>query len=687
MRRELLIEIGTEELPPKALTQLRDAFATELRQGLEQAGLGHGAIEAFATPRRLALHVAALEERTPDRQVERRGPSLAAAFDEAGNPTKAALGFARSCGVEVEQLEKMETGKGSWLCHRYTEPGRPARELLPGIVEQALERLPIPKRMRWGELEQGFVRPVHWLTLLFGEEVIGMELFGLASGRLSFGHRFHHPAALEIGNPGQYQELLERAKVLASFERRRDRIRAQVQAAAGEEGRTVIEEALLDEVTALTEWPVAMRGDFDARFLELPPEVLIASMRGHQKYFHVVDGQGELLPHFVFVANLESREPEAVRRGNERVLTPRLEDASFFWEQDRKVPLAGRRQALHGVVFQKKLGTLADKSDRVTALAASIAEQLGGNVVLAMRAGELCKCDLLTDMVGEFPELQGTMGRYYALHDGEPEEVAVALEEQYLPRHAGDALPQSVTGRALGLADRIDTLVGIFGIGLAPTGDRDPFGLRRAALGVLRILIECELPLELPPLLQGAATQLGSRLEDGEAPARVMTFMMERLRGYYAEQGIAADSLAAVLALQPASPLDLHRRLLAVETFRRLPEAGSLAAANKRIANILRQAGETVEPTCDPRALVEPEEKSLLERVRAIESETAPLLEAGDYEGALRAMAALRPEVDAFFDRVMVMAEDPALRRNRLGLLRSIADLFLKVADLSRLQE
>ncbi len=688
-KRDLLIEIGTEELPPGALCRLAESFAKEIGSALQGAGLSFAGVRHFATPRRLAVLVEELPDQQPDMTVERRGPALTAAFDDAGCPTKAATGFAASCGVSVDQLERMESDKGAWLLFRSTEPGRPVAALLPGMVEEALRRLPIPKRMRWGAGREEFVRPLHWVVLLHGEQLIDATVLGLPVTRFSRGHRFHHPDPLFLATAGDYEELLHtRGRVIADFDRRRQAIHGQVEEAARElGGSAVIDPQLLGEVTSLVEWPVAIAGSFDRRFLDIPPEVLISSMKGHQKYFHVVDGKGRLLPHFIAVSNIESGDPALVREGNERVIRPRLADAEFFWNQDRRIRLEARLEELKGIVFQKRLGSLHDRSLRISRLAKSLAGATGADEGLAERAGLLCKCDLTTEMVGEFPELQGIMGRYYALHDGEPEEVARALDEQYLPRFAGDGLPASATGRLLSIADKLDLLVGIFAIGQAPTGDRDPFALRRAALGVLRIVIECGVDLDLEQALREAATGYGHHLSGEETVEQLFYFMMERLRGYYQEQGHAPDLFDAVLTRRPTRPLDFHRRVLALAEFRKLPEADSLAAANKRIANILRQADGAIPSRVDPDLLEEAAEKRLADAVAGMEERVRSLFRKRDYQRALAMLATLRAPVDDFFEQVLVMAEDEALRNNRLALLERLHDLFLHVAELSRLQQ
>lgn len=685
--RDLLIEIGTEELPPKALRRLAESFAEGMRAGLAKHELPHGELRYYATPRRLAVLVYDVPTAQVDRVVERRGPALNAAFDDEGNPTKASLGFARSCNVAVDDLARLETEQGAWLVCRSVQQGVATRELIPTMVEQALAALPVPKRMRWGSLRAEFVRPVHWLVLLFGDEVIDAELFGVRSSRETRGHRYHHPAPIYIATPRAYAPLLEtEGHVLADFTARKEAIRggiAQTARAAG--GTAVIDEALLDEVTGLVEWPVVLLGDFEARFLALPPEPLISTMKGNQKYFHLVDAAGKLLPHFITVCNIESRDPAQVRAGNERVIRPRFSDAAFFWEQDRRLTLEQRTENLKTVLFQAKLGSVYDKSQRVAALAGAIAAELGADRALAERAARLAKCDLLTNMVGEFPELQGVMGRYYALAEGLPAELADALDEQYLPRQAGDRLPATATGRALAIADKLDTLIGIFAIGQLPSGDKDPFALRRAALGALRIIIECALPLDLESLLKRAAHHYAGVAAAGTVEA-VFDFMMERLRGYYLDAGIRPDVFEAVLANRPTCPYDFDRRIRAVAAFRERPEAASLAAANKRIRNILKQADAAAIGAVDEVALAEPAERSLHRELTALRAEVTQAFDAGDYTAALRRLASLREAVDAFFDTVMVLTDDVALRTNRVALLAALHGLFSRAADLSRLQ-
>ncbi|MBT8135632.1 MAG: glycine--tRNA ligase subunit beta [Gammaproteobacteria bacterium] len=688
--QDFLVEIGTEELPPRALRRLSEVFGTQIRTGLDEAGLAYGDVALFATPRRLAVQVAKLQARQEDRKTESRGPPVKIAFDDAGEPTRAALAFAGKCGVGVGDLEQVETAKGAWLMHRGTETGQPAEKLLPAIVMTALEKLPIPKRMRWGAREAEFVRPVHWIVMLLGSQVVPARLFELDSDRYTRGHRFHAPDAIEISRPSDYSEKLQqRGHVLPDFSVRRERIETDVQQAAAQAGgQPVSDAALLDEVTALVEWPVAVSATFDERFLELPEEVLIETLQAHQRYFPI-RGKDGLLPEFVTVSNIESKDPDQVRSGNERVVRPRLADAAFFWDSDRRTPLAERTAALAGVVFQKKLGTLKDKASRVEQLTQVLADPMGADRKLCARAATLGKCDLLTDMVGEFPSLQGTMGRYYATHDGETEEVAVALEEQYLPRFAGDLLPSTATGAVLSAAEKLDTLAGIFAIGQRPTGTRDPFALRRSALGLLRLLIEKQYDADVPALIHVALDLQPVDTDRQAMSEEIYTWLLERLRSYYLDDpdaGITVQMFDAVAARRPASPLDFHQRLQAVRSFSQLDAAEALAAANKRIANILRSADDDIPPAAQADLLHEAAEKALHSELERMHGEVMPLLSSRKYADALTRLAALRPAVDHFFDDVLVMAEDKEVRRNRLALLSQLRSLFLHTADLSRLQ-
>ena len=681
---DLLVEIGTEELPPKALKKLSEAFTDGIVAGFQTAGLVADEVIPYAAPRRLAVWLKGIPSQQADQQVEKRGPALQAAFDKEGNPSKAVLGFASSCGVDIAQLQKLETDKGSWLVFRQNQTGQQTTQLFPAVVEQSLANLPIPKRMRWGDGDAEFVRPVHWIVMLANEQVIDADILSIKTGRESRGHRFHAPAPISIQKPATYAVQLGEAFVIARFEARSEMIRKRVEQVAAElGGSAIMPESLLDEVAALVEWPVAIAGRFEDRFLAVPQEALIYTMQGDQKYFGLTDAHGKLMPNFITISNIESKDPSKVSEGNERVIRPRFSDAAFFWEQDKKHALASRREKLKTVVFQQQLGTLYDKSARVAKLAEYIAQQLKADASLAVRAAELAKCDLITNMVFEFTDLQGTMGRYYAQHDGEAAEVASALEEQYLPRFAGDKLPSTQTGSILALAERIDTLAGIFAIGQKPTGTKDPFGLRRLAVGVLRILIEQQLPLDLADLLDQAANNLTAQLGKKPDTQDALDYILERLRAYYQEQGINAELVEAVAALKPTQPLDFEQRLKAVVAFRQLPAAESLAAANKRISNILKKVETAIPAQVDVSLLKEPAEQALAETLQAQQAQVLPLFAAGNYEQALQSLASLREPVDAFFNDVMVMADDMALRNNRLALLNQLRGLFLRVADLS----
>ncbi|NHA15817.1 glycine--tRNA ligase subunit beta [Thioalkalivibrio sp. XN279] len=686
---DFLVELGTEELPPKALPALEQAFRDGLVARLAEARLAHGQVESFASPRRLAVKVQRLETRQADQEVVLRGPPLRVARVD-GAWTKAAEKFAAGAGVELEALVEREEEKGAYVYARKQERGEAAAALLPRLVESALGALPVPRRMRWGAAEAEFVRPVHWLVMLLGAEVVPCAMYGVTAGRETRGHRFMSQDALALADPGEYPARLEEEGfVVASFGRRRERIRVEAETAAqATGGHLVLDPALLDEVTALVEWPVAVTGMFEERFLELPEEVLIATLQDHQRYFPVRDPDGRLAPRFITISNLDSPQPAAVRAGNERVVRPRLADAAFFWAQDRRAPLAARTAMLDSVVFQARLGSIGAKSGRTAALAGRIADLLNADTALAEEAARLAKCDLVTSMVGEFPELQGVMGRYYALADGLEPELAAALEEQYLPRFAGDRLPESRTGQALALADKLDTMAGIFAIGQRPTGNKDPFGIRRAALGVLRICVECRLDLDLPALIESAVAGQPVATDDTLA-GDIWDFLLERLRGYYLEGGgslvASHDAFAAVLARRPPSLVDFHERLAAVLEFQRLEAAGALAAANKRIANILRQADGAVAGAVDDALLQAGAEKALHERVEALAGEVAPLVAARRYREALEKLAGLREVVDRFFDEVLVMDPDPAVRDNRLALLARLRALFADIADVSRL--
>jgi glycyl-tRNA synthetase beta chain len=683
---DCLIEIGTEELPPKALPRLSSAFVDGVRTGLEKSGLRFGNIETYATPRRLAMIIRELQTHQPDIEIEKRGPAVAAAFDAQGTPSKAAEGFARSCQTQVDQLQRLSTDKGEWLVYRAIQPGSKTAGLIPALVQQSLDRLPIPKRMRWGTGSVEFVRPAHWVVMLLGEKVIQGDILGLSAGRQTYGHRFHHPEPITLNSPDDYVALLQRTgHVIPDFATRRQMIKDQVEQIASDlGGQAIIRQALLDEVAALVEFPVALSGSFDTRFLEVPQEALISSMQDHQRYFPVVDETQKLLPHFITVANIQSRNIEAIRSGNERVIRPRLSDAAFFWEQDKQKPLASHQAQLGKVVFQNKLGTLLDKSNRVVSLSGTLAQFCGMGSALVQQAAALCKCDLMTQMVGEFPELQGIMGRYYAQHDGEPERVAMAIEEHYLPRFAGDRLPQSDEGALLAIADKLDTLAGIFSLGLLPTGDKDPYALRRSALGILRILIDRRLDIALEALILAAVEPFAAQADSATLSQQISTFLLERLRAWYLESGVSVGVFEAVRACPISSLTDFDDRIHACIAFTELPAAEALSAANKRVRNILKKAENDSLSSVSESVLTHPAEKALYEQLSTISTEAQKLLEQ-DYTLALESMAQLREPLDQFFDSVMVMDEDEAIRRNRLALLKQVSDLFMQVADVSHL--
>ncbi|MDN7132022.1 glycine--tRNA ligase subunit beta [Halomonas sp. MC140] len=683
----LLLELGAEELPPKALDALSDAFAAGIEKGLKEADVPFASVAAFATPRRLAVQVFELEDKQPDRDVERRGPALAAAFKD-GVATKAAEGFARSCGVTVDDLIHLDTDKGTWLAFREQQQGESIQALLPEILRKTISALPVPKYMRWGASRIEFSRPVHWLLALYGNDVVAAEVLGLQASRTTFGHRFHAPDAIQLAHADDYVASLKNAYVLVDRAQRRERIREQVLAEAEvQEANAVIDEDLLIEVSGLVEWPVALTGSFDERFLEVPAECLISSMKANQKYFHLLDDAGKLKPLFITIANIDSADPDQVISGNEKVIRPRLADAAFFYEVDRKRTLASRTALLESVVFQQQLGSLADKARRSAVVATFIAEKINADVAHAQRAVALAKCDLVTEMVLEFPELQGIMGRYYAEQDGEPAEVSQALEEQYLPRFATDVIPQSTTGKALALADRLDTLVGIFGIGQRPTGAKDPFALRRASIGVLNILVKGELNLDLRELLNVAAEQHKDLPKADGLVEDVLTYMLDRFRAWGQDEGISAEMYLAVRARPVTNPLDFARRLRAVKAFTQREEAAALASANKRVSNILAKQANSDITQVDPALLEEGAEKKLFDAITVNQAQVAPLFALGEYQKALDILATLREPVDAFFDQVMVMADDPAIQRNRLALLVSLQGLFLEIADISLLPQ
>ncbi|MGQ6602075.1 glycine--tRNA ligase subunit beta [Serratia sp. IR-2025] len=687
-QQTFLVEIGTEELPPKALRSLAESFAANFTAELDNAGLKHGDVSWFAAPRRLALKVANLSAAQADREIEKRGPAIAQAFDAEGKPSKAAEGWARGCGITVDQAERLVTDKGEWLMYRAHVKGQSAQQLLAGMVSTALAKLPIPKLMRWGDSDVQFVRPVHTVTMLLGADLIPGTVLGIDSARTVRGHRFMGEAEFTLDNADQYpQILLERGKVVADYEARKALIKRDAELAAQKiGGKADLSDSLLEEVASLVEWPVVLTAKFEEKFLAVPAEALVYTMKGDQKYFPVYDAAGKLLPNFIFVANIESKDPQQIISGNEKVVRPRLADAEFFFNTDRKKRLEDNLPRLETVLFQQQLGTLRDKTDRIQALAGWVAGQIGADVNHATRAGLLSKCDLMTSMVFEFTDTQGVMGMHYARHDGEAEDVAVALNEQYQPRYAGDALPQSLVACSLAIADKMDTLAGIFGIGQHPKGDKDPFALRRAALGVLRIIVEKNLPLDLQTLTEEAVRLYGSKLTNAKVVDEVVEFMLGRFRAWYQEEGHAVDTIQAVLARRPTKPADFDARVKAVSHFRTLEAAAALAAANKRVSNILAKSTETLNDSVRASVLKDAAEIQLATHLVVLRDKLQPYFAAGNYQEALVELAALREPVDAFFDNVMVMADDAEVRVNRLTLLSKLRELFLQVADISVLQ-
>ncbi len=688
MAKEFLIELGTEELPPKQLRTLAEAFAADFAAELAAADIAHEGVTWFATPRRLALKVANLAESQPDRVVEKRGPAVNVAFDADGKPTKAAEGWARGNGITVEQAERLVTDKGEWLLFKEQVQGQQTASVVVEMAAKALANLPIAKPMRWGDKETQFIRPVKTLTILFGSELIQGEILGVASARTIRGHRFMGEAEFTIESAEQYPAILEeRGKVIADYATRKAMIIEGSQQAAQQLGGIAdLEDALVEEVTSLVEWPVVMTAKFEEKFLKVPAEALVYTMKGDQKYFPVYDASKKLLPNFIFVSNIESKEPRHIVEGNEKVVRPRLADAEFFFNTDRKRPLVDRLPLLENAIFQQQLGTIKDKTDRITELAGYIAEQIGADVEKSKRAGLLAKCDLMTSMVFEFTDTQGVMGMHYARHDGEAEEVAVALNEQYMPRFAGDELPSRGVSAAVAMADKLDTIVGIFGIGQAPKGS-DPFALRRASLGVLRILVEYGYQLDLVDLIAKAKSLFGNRLTNTNVEQEVIEFMLGRFPTWYQDAGFSIDIIQAVLARNPTKPADFDQRVKAVSHFRALEEAEALAAANKRVGNILAKYDGELGEEIDLALLQEDAEKALAEAVEIMAEALEPAFATGNYQEALSKLAGLRAPVDAFFDNVMVMADDEALKKNRLTLLNKLRNLFLQIADISLLQK
>ncbi len=684
----LLIEIGCEELPPKKLHQLARHLADNLVAEIDSAELKHGEVKIFATPRRLAVWVAALQKELPAKKLERQGPSVKAAYDKNGTPTIACLGFAKSCGVSVDQLITRKTDKGEWVCAKTTVPGKATTDLIPELVASAIKKLPISKPMRWGNHDYSFVRPVHWLVVLFGKEVVPFSLMGVKASHNTHGHRFHHPQALSLRHADDYANELEmNAFVIADFAKRRENIRGQINKIAAPIGNAILNEKLLDEVTAIVEWPTALLGKFSPDYLKIPQEVLITAMQVHQKCFALQDAQGNLAPNFILVSNIASKDPSLVVKGNERVINARLSDAAFFYHNDCQTPLKTWQKSLSDVIFQKQLGTMADKAQRIQKLAGYVAKKIAADVDVTKHAALLCKCDLLSEMVGEFPELQGVMGYYYALHAKENKKTAVAIRDHYCPRFSKDELPATKEAAAVAIADRLDTLIGIIGINKSPTGDKDPYGLRRAALGVIRIIIEMQLPLAMDDLLKHAVAGFAEKaLVNKNVEEQAAKFIHERLRYWYLEQKVAAEVFAAVAATAVSQLLDFDQRIRAVEKFQTLPEAQALSNANKRVGNILKKQGNAHIPKMANEKLFESvSERNLYDSILKYQKEMEKAYEKNNYTQALSTLAGLKQPVDAFFDEVMIMVDDKKTRENRLALLFSLQQLFTKVADISLL--
>tara|TARA_B110000196_G_scaffold93846_1_gene81147 strand:- start:5516 stop:7588 length:2073 start_codon:yes stop_codon:yes gene_type:complete len=684
--KDFLVELGTEELPPTQLKKLSDSFTAGIEAGLKEAGLSDGIeVISYAAPRRLAVEVKNLAEKQQDRDEVIFGPPANIAFDADGKPTKAALGFAKKSGASVEDLSE-ENGKLK-ISRRIA--GQATTELLAGIIQTSLEKMPIAKRMRWGSSRIEFVRPVQWLIMLFGTDVVKGEVLGLSAGNTSRGHRFHANKDIIISAPADYQQAMRDAFVIVDYNERKELIRAQVKAKGEEVGGIAnIDEDLLDEVTGLNEWPTALAGNFDEDFLRVPSEALISSMKEHQKYFHVEDANGQLKPIFITLTNIESKDPRQVIEGNEKVIRPRLADAAFFWDTDRKNTLESRYEKLDTVVWVNKLGTLKAKTDRLVILAEKIATAINADTELAKRAAKLCKADLLTDMVYEFTDLQGIAGTYYAQGDGEHADVCAAMQEQYMPSFAGDELPATQAGICIALADRIDSLVGLFGLGQIPTGSKDPFALRRASLGVLRILVEKNINIDLGQLIDWGIESTWETAPKAETKATLTEYMLDRFSAWYKDQGIATEVFQAVRALGVTNALDINNRVQAVNSFSSMSEAQALAAANKRVSNILaKNGGDAISADINAQLLTEDAEKVLAQQVTAKQTQVQPLLADAKYKEALASLADLRAAVDAFFDNVMVMADDEAVKNNRLALLKQLQGLFIAIADISLLQQ
>ncbi|TWX73721.1 glycine--tRNA ligase subunit beta [Colwellia sp. C1TZA3] len=683
----LLIELGTEELPPKSLRTLATTFFEQIKLQLDDAKLSYSDIYWYATPRRLAVKVDNLIANQADKAIEKRGPAVGVAFDTEGKPSKAAEGWARSNGITVAQAERLITDKGEWLLYKTIEQGKHVEQLIPDMVNIAIAKLPVPKPMRWGSGRTQFIRPVHTLTLMYGASVIAGESLNISSNNVVTGHRFHHHGLVALAHANDYESALKAAHVVVDYQARKETIQQQINAAAIEIGGFVLpDDDLLEEVTSLVEWPVVLTGSFDKEFLNVPAEPLIYSMKDHQKYFPVTDSEGKLLNKFIFVSNIDSKDPSQVIKGNEKVIRPRLADAEFFFKTDKKQSLDSRLQSLESILFQKQLGTVKAKSERIASLSEFVANKIGDDTAMAYRAGLLSKTDLMTDMVLEFPQVQGTMGKYYAQHDGEPAAVAQALEDQYRPRFAGDALPEQTIGCAVAIADKVDTLVGIFGINQAPKGDKDPFALRRAAIGLIRIIIEKNLDLDIADLLVKSVALYQDKLINQDVTQQVLEFVFGRYRAYYQDQNISVDVIQAVLANAPSSPLDFDKRIHAATYFKTLAAAVTLAAANKRVGNILVKFKGELFNAFKPDLATEAAETELALAFSVVKTKIAPAMATKNYQSALTELAALKQPIDNFFDHVMVMADDEEVKTNRLTLLNEIRNSFLAIADISLLQ-
>ncbi|MFK5892300.1 MAG: glycine--tRNA ligase subunit beta [Pseudomonadota bacterium] len=686
--KNLLIELGTEELPPTSLATLSEHFTSGIVSQLDKLQLSYDQVESFATPRRLAVVIKNLACKQADLTQSRKGPAVAAAFDEQGEPSKAAIGFAKSCKTTVDQLSREKTDKGEWLSFTVTQSGKETSALLADVIQNSLDKLPIAKRMRWGDLDSLFVRPVHWLVVLFGQQVVNCNLMSVSSSNLTYGHRFHHPASLVINDPLDYEKILtNQAWVIPSFTRRKELVRQQViDIANNNNAKAVIDENLLNEVTGMVEWPVALSGSFDKEFLEIPAEALISAMKKHQKYFHLLDKEDNLLPIFITVANIQSKQIKLIIEGNERVIRPRLSDANFFWKNDLQTPVETHIESLKKVVYQNKLGTLFDKTERVVAISVYLTTLLGNDFSIAKRAAYLSKTDLMSEMIGEFPDLQGIMGRYYAQHNGEDKNVAIALDEQYLPRFSGDKVSTNAYAQILSIADRIDSLFGIFSIGLQPTGDKDPFALRRASLGILRTIVENKLDINLVNLIQEVSIVFPDNISNQADISVLIKFIDDRFKGYLFDRGITNDIFDSVCAIKIHNPYDFYLRVQAVNNFASLPEAKSLAAANKRISNILKKNKLQSGFVIDSQLFIEDSEQALFNSISTLKEQLNNLYQQRDYTQYLVLLSGLHKNIDQFFDNVMVLCEDEALKNNRIALVYSVRNLFIKIADLSLLQ-